>query len=283
MDTLVVLHPGEMGSVIGGLLVEAGHEVRWVSEGRSPRSRARAAQHGLEEADSLPDALVGATHLVSVVPPDQALDTARRVAAVGFDGVYLDANAIAPSEMAAIVDLFAETSCQVCDGGIIGPPPRRVGTTRLVLSGPGANEVAELFAGSVLERQVVGGVAGVASAYKVGFAAWTKGTAALALVMDAYLSHHGLGDELREEWERRGLDVGDRIEVARRTAVPKGWRFAGEMEQIAAALVDAGLPAGWFTAAAEAYRRLEPFKDHFVDPPSLEEIREALSGDGSPG
>jgi len=274
-----MLHPGEMGAVIGGLLVEAGHHVRWVSEDRSPLSRARAVGHGLVEVATLAQGLQGASFVVSVVPPDHALVTAREVAAAGFDGVYLDANAIASSEVAAVGELFSGTRCQLCDGGIIGPPPRRAGTTRLVLSGPPAEEVARLFGASALDTEVLGDAVGTASAYKVGFAAWTKGTAALALVLDSYLARHGLGDLLRQEWERRDIDVAARIETARRGAVPKGWRFAGEMEQIATALADVGLPDGWFTAAADAYRRLEPFKDQFERPPSLEEVRNALGGE----
>ena len=36
----------------------------------------------------------------------------------------------------------------------------------------------------------------------------------------------------------------------------KAWRFAGEMDQIAACFAEAGLPDGFAGAAAELYRRL---------------------------
>ena len=37
-----LLHPGEMGSAVGTVLQENGHEVLWASEGRSEATRARA-------------------------------------------------------------------------------------------------------------------------------------------------------------------------------------------------------------------------------------------------
>jgi hypothetical protein len=37
--------------------------------------------------------------------------------------------------------------------------------------------------------------------------------------------------------------------------VTKGWRWVGEMEEIAHTMADAGLPDGFHQAAAEVYRR----------------------------
>ncbi|TDD12653.1 phosphogluconate dehydrogenase, partial [Kribbella turkmenica] len=44
---IAVFHPGAMGSKLAAQLVTAGHEVRWVPEGRSPDSTARADEAGL--------------------------------------------------------------------------------------------------------------------------------------------------------------------------------------------------------------------------------------------
>src|SRR5438874_120944 len=56
---VVLLHPGEMGAVIGGGLREAGITVRWVSDGRSAATRERAGSVGLIEARTLDAALDG--------------------------------------------------------------------------------------------------------------------------------------------------------------------------------------------------------------------------------
>ena len=53
----------------------------------------------------------------------------------------------------------------------------------------------------------------------------------------------------------------------------KAWRFAGEMDQIAAGFAEAGLPDGFARAAADLYRRLAPFKDVEGDPP-LDQVLE---------
>ena len=57
----------------------------------------------------------------------------------------------------------------------------------------------------------------------------------------------------------------------------KAWRWAGEMEEIAASFDSVSLPSG-FLANAEIYRRLAAFKD-CGQPPSLEEISTRLRQD----
>ena len=93
--------------------------------------------------------LAGQAELIlSICPPHAALDVAR--ALNGFDGIYVDANAISPAHALEIAALHP----RFVDGGIVGGPPREPGTT-LYLSGSGASEVAALFAGSTLEPRVV--------------------------------------------------------------------------------------------------------------------------------
>ena len=45
-----------------------------------------------------------------------------------------------------------------------------------------------------------------------------------------------------------------RLERAKRSADRKGWRWIGEMEEIAAALAAQGLPDGFHRAAADVFR-----------------------------
>ena len=79
--------------------------------------------------------------ILSVCPPHAALDVAR--ATEGFAGTYVDANAISPMRAAEIAALQP----RFVDGGIIGPPPRAAGETRLYLSGAGAEEVGDALRG----------------------------------------------------------------------------------------------------------------------------------------
>jgi 3-hydroxyisobutyrate dehydrogenase-like beta-hydroxyacid dehydrogenase len=143
------------------------------------------------------------------------------------------------------------------DGGIIGPPPVAPGRTRLYLSGARAIQVGRLFEGTALDARVIGpvGVVGSASAVKMAYAAWTKGTAALVLASRALARAEGVEDVLLGEWALSQPGLDDRSVRAARSAAAKGWRWIDEMEEIAAAMAAVGLPDGFHRAAAEVYRR----------------------------
>ena len=126
--------------------------------------------------------------------------------------------------------------------------PRPRGTSRLYLSGDGAAEVAALFAGTSLEPAVVDGDVGAASALKMAYAAWTKGTAALLLAADETARAEGVEAALHAEWTRSQPELAGRLEHARRNATTKGWRWIAEMEEIAVTFAAAGQPDGFHRA-----------------------------------
>jgi 3-hydroxyisobutyrate dehydrogenase-like beta-hydroxyacid dehydrogenase len=237
-----LLHPGEMGSAIGNVLVNLGHEVIWASDGRSAATRERASRfRDVASAEALASE---AALIISVCPPHAALEVAGAVS--GFGGVYVDANAISPAragEVGALHGRFA-------DGGIIGPPPQAAGETRLYLSGDEAAAVAALFADSIVATEVVAN----ASALKMTYAAWSKGTAAMLLAIRAVAEHYGVGDALEAEWRESQPELEDRLASAERSAARKGWRWIGEMEEIADTFAAAGQPDGFHRAAAEVFR-----------------------------
>src|SRR5262249_48600789 len=150
------------------------HDVRWVAEGRSEATAARAAKAGLVRRERLSDALAGADVVLSVCPPAAAEDVAVHVA--GFPGLFVDANAISPRKQQRIPERAGPGAV---DGSIIGGPPWQAGTTRLSLSGARAAEAAALFAGSPLEAVVLDGPVGQASALKMSYAGVSKISAAL--------------------------------------------------------------------------------------------------------
>jgi 3-hydroxyisobutyrate dehydrogenase-like beta-hydroxyacid dehydrogenase len=230
-----LLHPGEMGTAVGAALSAAGHDVLWASAGRSEATQARAG--GFTDAGTAGEMRSLAEVVFSVVPPHAALEVAESLR--GFSGIYVDANAVSPATAArvgAIVGRFV-------DGGIVGGPP----APHIYFSGTDAPAVAALFADSPIEA----GVVADASALKCAYAGWSKGSAALLLTMRAYAQATGVWDALATEWPP---ELHDRLAAAERSAARKGWRWIGEMEEIAAALTAVGLPAGFHQAAAEVYR-----------------------------
>jgi len=252
MTAIGLLHPGEMGAALGARLRARGHDVRWAGEGRSAATRERAVASGLRDAHSVAALADESDIVLSVCPPPAALDVARSVA--GFRGVFVDGNAIAPTTVARVRAVVEDGGGRFVDGGIVGPPPEREGTTRLYLSGPEAQAVAAAFDGTVVETPVLGRDPGRASALKMAYAAWTKGTAALLLAIRATARAEGVEDALLAEWARSQPDATARSEAAAEAATRKGWRWIAEMEEIAATFAAAGQPDGFHRAAAEVYR-----------------------------
>ncbi len=266
--TVGLLHPGEMGATVGATVGAGGAPVLWASEGRSPATRARALETGLEDAGTLA-ALVRASRVIlSVVPPHGALDLARAVAALGFGGLYVDANAVAPETAREIGRVVETVGARFVDGSIIGPATRGRGAARIYLAGPGAPEVAGLFAAGPLDAIVLDAPAGAASALKMAFAGWNKGSQALLAAVRAFAIAEGVDPALLAEWKMSRPDLPARSERAFNDNAHKAWRFVGEMDQIARSLARAGLPAGFHEAAGEIYRRLSDYGDA---PPSVEE------------
>ncbi len=138
-ERILLLHPGEMGSSIGAALRMAGHSVSWVSEGRTEATQQRASHAGLNSCNDLENALREVEHVVSVCPPHAAVDVAEAVAQIGFQGTYVDANAISPASASRVSEIVG---VGFVDGGIVGPPAWRAGSTRLYLSGDAADLVA---------------------------------------------------------------------------------------------------------------------------------------------
>jgi 3-hydroxyisobutyrate dehydrogenase-like beta-hydroxyacid dehydrogenase len=248
-------------------------ETVWCSDGRSPATRQRAVDAGMTEVRSVEEMTERADLIVSICPPSAAVDVADAVAAGRFDGIYADFNAIAPATVRRIGERFE----RFVDGGIIGPPATVPGTTRLYLSGPHAEAVATRWTTPALEVRIVDGGVGAASAVKNCFAAWTKGSAALLLTIRALARAEGVDDALLSEWATSIPELVERSERAATGSAPKAWRFVGEMQEIGKSLADAGLPAGFATAAAEVYDRLAGLRDdpHPDSTTIIERIRES--------
>jgi 3-hydroxyisobutyrate dehydrogenase-like beta-hydroxyacid dehydrogenase len=274
--TIGLLHPGDMGGVVGACAKAAGQRVLWASAGRSAGTRQRAAAAGLEDAGTVA-ALVAASDVVlSICPPHAALDLAREVAALRFAGLFVDGNAVAPATAREIGAIVERGGATFVDGGLIGPPPRAAGSTRLYLSGREAKRAVALFEGGALEAIAVNEVPGAASALKMVYAAFTKGTSALLMGVRALAASEGVDDALLAEWHRSQPDLPKKSEAAARDNARKAWRFVGEMDEIAATFEAAGLPGGFHRAAGEIYRRLVDYKDA-ATPPAMADLVEPLT------
>jgi 3-hydroxyisobutyrate dehydrogenase-like beta-hydroxyacid dehydrogenase len=276
-----LLHPGEMGAAVGRCLTGAGHTVLWASEGRGPQTAARARAAGLDDAGTAAEVADRADIIFSICPPHAALDVAWAVQ--GFGGLFIDANAISPATAREVALMVEEGGATYIDGGIIGSPPAAAGSTRLYLSGPQADAVRGLFDGTPLDARVITTGLWSASAVKMAYAAWTKGTAALLLAARALARAEGVEDVLLAEWALSQPSLTGRAQGAARSATAKGWRWVAEMEEIAASMAAAGLPDGFHQAAAEIFRRSPRAEPDTPDGEAVDLVLAAITGEGVRG
>ena len=272
---LGILHPGNMGISIAASAQNSDCEVYWVSEGRSAQTHERARRFDLHDAGTLGSLCQICSVLVSVCPPHAAEDVAKKVLSHAFTGLYLDANAISPQRAVRVGERMMAAGVTFVDGGIVGGPAWEPGSTWLYLSGRGAETVVDCFSAGPLEIAVIGEAIGKASALKMCYAAWTKGSTALLCAILATAEALGVWEELEQQWERNWPGFAEQAVNRARRVTAKAWRFAGEMEEISSTFDEAGLPGGFHAAAASIYRHLAPFKDA-PSTPALEEVLAAL-------
>ena len=269
------LHPGAMGISLAASARNTGHTAYWASAGRSPATRERAEAHGLVELQTLQELCDACPVIVSVCPPHAATEVAEQVLACSFQGLYADVNAISPQRAGAIGQRMASAGVEFVDGGIIGGPAWKPDTTMLYLAGPAANQIATCFAAGPLATEVIGAEIGKASALKMCFAAYTKGSTALLCAIVAAAEELGVREDLERQWSRHDSDFAQQTLDRVRGVTAKAWRFSGEMAEIAATFEGVGLPGGFHLAAREVYERIAGFKG--ADPlPEVEEVLEAL-------
>ncbi len=276
-ENLGILHPGEMGVYIAASARNNGNAVYWVSEGRSPATHKRAQSHSLSDAHSMEEFCRTCSIIISVCPPHAAEEVARQVLAQPFKGLYADLNAISPQRAICIGQMMEERGIAFVDGGIIGGPAWEADTTWLYLSGRESQRIAACFSAGSLKAQVIGENIGKASALKMCYAAYSKGSTALLCSVLAAAESLEVREELEKQWSYDELNFPGQAAKRVRSVTAKAWRFAGEMDEIAETFTRVGLPGGFHVAAAELYRRLAAYRGSTTIP-ELSEILDTLLG-----
>ena len=255
--TVGLLSPGEMGHVVGNVLVKNGVRVLSFLEGRSGRTKALAEKVGIGAAPSL-ESLVGEADLfLSILVPAEAQKTAELVAdalkKTRTQLLYVDCNAIAPDTVRSIGEVIEQAGGRFVDAGIIGPPPREPGSTRFYTSGKDAEQFAVLNRHG-LDVRVIGDEIGQASGLKMTYAALTKGFAALSIELLVAAKRMGLYGSLLDEFK---ISQAQRYQTMEKTLtiIPsRARRWVGEMEEIASTFEALGLTPKTYQGVADVYR-----------------------------
>lgn len=252
-----VVSPGAMGSGLGRAWRRGGARVVATVTGRSARTVGLAKAAGLELLPDLDAVVAAAQIVVSVGPPDRAIEIADAIATsarrTGVAPLVADLNAISPMTVSRIAaDVLAPARVEIVDGAISGPPPNDAGRTIMYLSGRSARRIADLDAPG-MDARVVGDRPGQASAVKMCTASVYKGFTGLLLqamltaqanncvdvvVADLADVYRGIGD-----WAGRRLAM----------AASKSDRWVGEMREIAATQAAAGARPELFDAMARVW------------------------------
>ncbi len=253
MGTVIgVLSPGAMGGGLGRAWRAGGARVVTTIAGRSARTAGLA--DGLELLPDIVAVVASSDYVLSVVPPDQAVDVGRQLAAAaqrtGARPLVADLNATAPSTVDQVAAALADGGLELIDGSISGPPPGVGRMTTVYLSGPSAPRLAVVAAADVT-LQVVGAELGLASAVKMCTASVYKGFNALLTQSLVTAARFGVLDEvLADLGGTYDLDgVAKRLSVA----ASKADRFVGEMREIAATQAAAGARGELFEAMAQVW------------------------------
>ncbi|MCF3105424.1 DUF1932 domain-containing protein [Streptomyces roseoverticillatus] len=259
--TVGILHPGSMGAAVAACAAANATEVLWCSEGRSSASVARAGQFGLTPVTTLTALLDRCDVVISLCPPAVAEDLAEDVAAAGFDGLYVEANAINPERAIRIAGMLGPAAT-VVDGGVVGSPPVHGKSPRLYLSGPpvAVTRLEQLFAGTAVRTKGLGPEIGQASALKLAYAAYQKTSRVLAALATGLAREHGVDQELIDIASRRTASYLSEPEYIAKTAA-RAWRWGPELEEAADMLAAAGLPPEMLRAAASTLARWNDVKD----------------------
>ncbi len=284
MNTVGILSPGDMGHTVGQRLREHGLRVIAYLSDRSERTRQLAAKAGIEEVSSYEALVKEADIVLSILVPAQAGAAAQAVAEAlnktGAELLFADCNAIAPQTTCRIGKVVEDAGGRFVDASIIGPPPRREGTTRFYASGTHAEQLARLNEYG-LDVPVVSARIGDASAVKMCYAGLTKGLTALCTELLVAAEALGVRRALLEEYRTSQAAMLQRIEGGLPGMPPKSRRWVGEMEEIAATMDSVGLTPKFHEAAADMYRfvggsSLADRTPEDPEEPTLEEMLQVL-------
>lgn len=252
-----LLSPGDMGHVVAGVLIDNGMPVMTCLKGRSERTRLLAESAGVGAVQTIHDLVRETDLLLSILVPAEAAGVAESVARAlketGERIVYVDCNAIAPDTVRSMARVIESAGSAFVDAGIIGPPPREKESTRFYASGKESAAFEQLNRFG-LDVRVIGDAIGQASGIKMTYAAFTKGTFALATELLVAARRMGLYEVLREEFLLSQEPRYRALEQGLPGVPPKSRRWVGEMEEIAKTFEALQMTPRIYEGAADIYR-----------------------------
>ncbi|KAF2255071.1 6-phosphogluconate dehydrogenase C-terminal domain-like protein [Trematosphaeria pertusa] len=266
LASIGILSIGQMGLGIARLLVAHNYRVLTNVSNRSQSTQERAKSASLVLVPTDADLVQESDYILSIVPPRDAVATAKRIvdACREAEGLragkkeplyYLDLNAVSPSTARSIDELFRSSapSVRFIDGGIIGGPPTPSSSTNssewtrpgIPLSGSHSLDGAPISGAHLAETlntRYLDANIGSASGLKCTFAALSKGFTALALQSFTTATNLGVLPHLQHYLGIYNPSVAARAEKSIIGCTGKAYRWVEEMHQIGECFAEEG---GW--------------------------------------
>jgi 3-hydroxyisobutyrate dehydrogenase-like beta-hydroxyacid dehydrogenase len=252
-----ILHPGELGSVLGAVLSAHGHRILTCVTGRSERTCAAAAT--FEDRPCLHDLSSEVDVVLSVVPPIAAIAIAEQFSAAAKSAavkpLYVDMNAISPITLCKVSRAVEAGGLDLVDGAVHGLASRFGKSSVLYLSGERSCEVERLFSG-ILPIRTLGPALGRASALKMLTGGLNKGLAGLTLELSAIAERAGLLEEFlgmcRDQYPGI-LAVAERVLPSYRRHAP---RRSDELKELASFMTSRGIVPDVVEGASRTIRKV---------------------------
>ncbi|KAJ5627473.1 6-phosphogluconate dehydrogenase C-terminal domain-like protein [Penicillium herquei] len=270
-----IISIGEMGVGIARLLAANGYVVLTNITGRSDYTHRRAATAPITLLDSDTELVAQADYILSIVPPRDAIATAKRITSVKHGEratplCYLDLNAVSPGRAREIAQEFATNAPQVIfvDGGILGGPPKLLESSGDGSAEPGAGwkrpaiplagpPLPNAHLAQTLNSTHLGPNIGAASGLKCCFGAFLKGLIALSIQSFSTAEALGVYDELQGFLKHFQPALQESTSRMVTEIPPKAGRWVDEMLEIGRCFGEEG---GWDnvtgTEGANIYQRV---------------------------
>jgi 3-hydroxyisobutyrate dehydrogenase-like beta-hydroxyacid dehydrogenase len=237
----------------------------------------------MEVVPTLEQLVQGVDALMSIVPPGDALEVGTQVSqaikATGKALYFIEANAIAPMTGQAIGQAIAQAGGRCIDGSIIGSAAKIAQLDHraiLYLSGPDAPLVASELRPRGLRVEVLGTEVGQASAFKMAYAGFTKGTTSLLIELTLTAHAWGFLDAILDKYQETYPDA-FRMFTGQVTRLPEhAARRAEEMTELTAMVEAVGLVPIMAPGADQVLRAMAQLAWDPVDPVDLAALTEKL-------
>jgi len=256
IQNIGLMSPGDMGQAIAQQLKQNGFNLHTALDKRSARTKALAQQAGVADVGSITKLTEQCELIVSVMDPAAASgfadEVARALTVNRRNLVFVECNPLAPESKHAISKKITAAGGRFIDGGIIGTPPRGKGKVCLYFSGPEAREL-EQFETPAMKVRVLSERIGDASSIKICYGAMTKGVVALMLELLIVARRLGVEEALETQLKETQSAIYDKVVDSLPRTMPKAYRWAPEMLEIARTFESAGLTRRMFEGAYDMY------------------------------